>query len=139
MDGDSVASMGKSTRLPWLKMLYDQGIVSAPVVQYTYAGRGTQSHPYLVDFIDNDPRDPLNFPAWIKWSLTQVVALITLTVSFISSAYASAIPEIETDLGGSNEINILGVSLFVLGFTFGPFLWAPLSGAFSQAPRLNVG
>ena len=65
-----------------------------------------------------------------------VVSLITLSVSFLSSAYSAGIPEIEKELGGSAEVNILGVSLFVLGFAFGPFLWAPFS---SKSPIICQG
>lgn len=32
------------------------------------------------------------------------------------------------EFGGSNEVNTLGISLFVLGFAIGPLIWAPMSG-----------
>lgn len=31
------------------------------------------------------------------------------------------------DFGVSTEVFVLGISLFVLGFAFGPLLWAPFS------------
>lgn len=98
------------------------------MLEHQYPGSGTEQDPYLVEFYDNDPRDPMNFPSWIKWSLTQVVGFLTLSVAFISSAYSSGIPELMRDLGGNQALNTLGLSFFVLGFVFGPLLWAPLSG-----------
>lgn len=48
-------------------------------------------------------------------------------MALASSAYSGTTKSIKADLGGSQELLILGVSLFVLGFALGPLLWAPLS------------
>ena len=120
----------RPARIPWLKLLFRQGILNADIIKHSYDGSGTEQDPYIVVFFEDDPRDPMNFPPWIRWMMCIVVSLITLSVSFLSSAYSAGIPEIEKELGGSAEVNILGVSLFVLGFAFGPFLWAPFSGKF---------
>lgn len=116
-------------KIPWLRMLFDQGAVTQDIVQHRHEGLGTPEDPYVVKFLGpDDPRDPMNFTASTRWTMCAVVSLVTLSVAFLSSAYSAGIPQIEAELGGSSTLQILGVSLFVLGFAFGPFLFAPLSG-----------
>ncbi|KAH7562609.1 hypothetical protein BM1_02129 [Bipolaris maydis] len=52
---------------------------------------------------------------------------MNLAVSFASSAYSEGIREIRTEFGVSQIVATLGIALFVLGFTIGPLVWAPLS------------
>lgn len=47
--------------------------------------------------------------------------------AFGSSIFSAATRVIGADYGVSAEVGLLGVSLYVLGFAFGPTLWAPLS------------
>lgn len=70
----------------------------------------------------------MNIPIGIKWAITAVVAIMNLAVSFASSAYSEGIREIRTEFGVSQIVATLGIALFVLGFTIGPLVWAPLSG-----------
>jgi hypothetical protein len=128
----------KPARIPWFKILFDPGAVNADIIQQSYVGSGTEEDAYLVVFFENDPRDPQCFPGRIRWMICAVVSLVTLSVNFLSSAYASGITEIQAELGGSAGVGALGVSLFVLGFAVGPFLWAPLSGTFVLALPLDV-
>lgn len=45
---------------------------------------------------------------------------MTLAVALSSSAYSGGILSMMEDLGSSRELLIAGMSLFVLGFAFGP-------------------
>jgi DHA1 family multidrug resistance protein-like MFS transporter len=56
-----------------------------------------------------------------------MLAWTTLTVAFASSIFASAVVKVTTEFNVSIEVGLIGVSLYVLGFAFGPSLWAPLS------------
>ncbi|KAJ5605425.1 hypothetical protein N7510_008206 [Penicillium lagena] len=105
----------------------DQCVVTPEIIDYPYAGSGTEESPYIVEWIPHDPRNPMNFPTHRKWVYTVTVAFSTLAVSLASSAYAGGISEVLTDLNVRQEVATLGVSLFVLGFAVGPLLWAPLS------------
>lgn len=67
-----------------------------------------------------------------KWSLTMLVAMATLAVAFVSSAYSGGANEVIREFGCSQEVYTLGISLFVLGFAIGPLLWAPLSELFGR-------
>ena len=59
-----------------------------------------------------------------------LVAVATLAVAFVSSAYSGGIAEVLREFKVAQIIGTLGISLFVLGFAIGPLLWAPLSGMY---------
>lgn len=61
-----------------------------------------------------------------------MLAIATLAVAFVSSAYSGGVAEIIMQFGCSQEIGILGISLFVLGFAVGPLIWAPLSEMYGR-------
>ena len=116
----------------WLKIVFSQSLVTDAVLNYSYDGSGTEEDPYVVEFIPNDPRNPMGFSMFKKWSLTLLVAFATLAVSFVSSAYTGGFEQITLQFHVGNEVVTLGLSLFVLGFAIGPLLWAPLSEMFGR-------
>jgi hypothetical protein len=118
-----------STRISWLTMLSIRDVVTPQVLEHAYAGSGTQDDPYIVMFIEDDPRDPMGFPLWLRWGLCIAAGYVTFSVAFISSAFSGSIRNISEDLNTSPESATLGLSLFLLGFVLGPLLWAPYSGA----------
>lgn len=119
---------GKPASIPWLGTVWDQGVVTDEIKNYDYSGSGTDDDPYIVEWIEDDPRNPMTYPTWVKWALVQLVAVATLAVAFVSSAYSGGVAQIMQEFGSSSEVNTLGISLFVLGFAIGPLLWAPMSG-----------
>ncbi|KAJ5717601.1 hypothetical protein N7488_003247 [Penicillium malachiteum] len=121
------AEAPRSSRIPYWRILTDQGACTPEIIEYPYAGAGTDDDPYIVEWIPNDARNPMEFNASLKWTYTILVAFATLAVSLCSSAYAGSIDQVLTDLHVGEEVATLGVSLFVLGFAVGPLLWAPLS------------
>ncbi|KAJ5151329.1 uncharacterized protein N7482_010581 [Penicillium canariense] len=126
MANDS-AEMPYLRSIPYWRILTDQGVVTQEIIDYPYAGSGTEEDPFHVEWIPNDPRNPMQFDTRLKWVYTVIVAFATLAVSLASSAYAGGISQVLKDLDVSQEVGTLGVSLFVLGFAVGPLLWAPLS------------
>ncbi|KAJ5084927.1 hypothetical protein NUU61_009506 [Penicillium alfredii] len=114
-------------RIPYWRILTDQSVVTPQILEYSYLGTGTEQDPYIVEWIPDDPRNPMHFDPRLKWMYTVTVAFATLAVSLASSAYAGGISEVLKTLEVSQEVATLGVSLFVLGFAVGPLLWAPLS------------
>ncbi|RMD43662.1 hypothetical protein DV735_g1473, partial [Chaetothyriales sp. CBS 134920] len=114
-------------------LVISQSLVTDAVLNHQYMGSGTDEDPYVVEFIPNDPRDPMNFPDWKKWKfIVLAVAIATLAVAFVSTAYTGAIGEVIKEFHISSEVAILGVSLFVLGFALGPLVWAPLSELYGR-------
>ncbi|KID72018.1 Major facilitator superfamily multidrug transporter mdrA [Metarhizium brunneum] len=128
-DGEEPALQHK---IPYWRLVIDQAGVTDHVLHHEYPGSGTQEDPYLVQWTPNDPRNPMGFSDAKKWFITVTVAVATLAVSLVSSAYTGGMKQIIIEFGASQEVATLGVSLFVLGFAVGPLLWAPLSELFGR-------
>jgi len=111
-------------RTPWrpfVTSFYD-------IYHHKYEGNGTAEDPYLVGWLfENDHENPQTYSQLYKWMVMVFVSLASLAVTLSSSAYTGAITSIQEDFGGSTLVLTLGLSLFVLGFAFGPLLWAPFS------------
>ncbi|KAJ5618849.1 hypothetical protein N7510_002833 [Penicillium lagena] len=120
------------TKISYWRMVLDQGAVTQEIIDYPYTGSGTDDDPYAVSWIPNDPRNPMNFSEVKKWSITMLVAIATLAVALVSSAYTGGVEEIMEQFHVGEEVATLGVSLFVLGFAIGPLAWAPLSELFGR-------
>jgi multidrug resistance protein len=69
-----------------------------------------------------------------RWCVTAQVAVLTLCVAFTSSVFTAGIPAIAEELHTSNLVATMGVTTYVLGFAFGPLVWAPLSEARGRRP-----
>ncbi|KAL7930085.1 major facilitator superfamily domain-containing protein [Trichoderma chlorosporum] len=83
---------------------------------------------YVVEF--DGPNDPLhaqNWPLKKKLITSAVLAYTTLTSTFTSSIFSAATSTVAEKFHVGLEVGILGTSFYVLGFAFGPSLWAPLS------------
>lgn len=113
-DVDATA-LSKSTKPSHWQLVSSHALLTPAVLNHKYNGSGTEEDPYRVEFIPNDPRDPMGFAMWKKWAITLLVAFVTLAVAFVSSAYTGGIDQMIQELHTSDEIVVLGVSLFVLG------------------------
>ncbi|KAJ5666446.1 uncharacterized protein N7477_008894 [Penicillium maclennaniae] len=120
------------SKIPFWRLIFDQKVITLDVAQHPYPGSGTEEDPYAVTWIPNDPRNPMNFRNVTKWAITILVSFVTLAVALVSSAYSGGMSQIIAQFGVEEEIVILGVSLFVLGFAIGPLIWAPLSEIFGR-------
>lgn len=78
------------------------------------------SNLIIVKWEENDPENPFNFPDRKKWFITLQLGLLALAASLGSSITASANPSIAAYTGVSEEVSVLTVSLYVLGFCVGP-------------------
>ncbi|KAJ4176387.1 Efflux pump fub11 [Fusarium solani] len=116
----------------WRGLLAPPCLNQQELTSYGYAGNGTEAAPFLVEFLPNDHDDALNLSTWKKWVINVLQATATLAVTFGSSAYSGGILDIREAFDVSQEVAILGVSLFVLGFAIGPLLWAPLSEVYGR-------
>lgn len=74
----------------------------------------------------------MGFPQWKKWSITFVVALATLAVAFVSTAYSGSIVQVVEAFQCSTEVATLGIVVFVLGFAIGPLFWVPMSELYGR-------
>lgn len=119
-------------RISYWRKIVDQAGITAEVENHPYPGSGTEEDPYLISWIPNDPRNPMLFPLFAKWFITMTMAACTLAVTLGSSMYSGGIAQIVIAFGISEEVAILGISLFVLGFAIGPLVWAPMSELFGR-------
>lgn len=84
----------------------------------------------------NDPNNPQNWSYSYRWFITLICGLLTLNVTFASSAPASSTPAIAEEFGSSIEVSYLITSMFLVGYVFGPMLWGPGSEIVGRRPVL---
>ncbi|PYI08225.1 MFS general substrate transporter [Aspergillus sclerotiicarbonarius CBS 121057] len=122
----------RPSKIPFWRLVFDHKVVTPEIVNFPYEGSGTEESPYVVTWIPNDPRNPMNFRVLSKWLYTALVAFVTLTTALVSSVYSGGMSQVVKHFECKEEVAILGISLFVLGFAFGPLLWAPMSEVFGR-------
>ncbi|KAF5019851.1 hypothetical protein F66182_8130 [Fusarium sp. NRRL 66182] len=87
----------------------------------------------------DDPNNPMNWPATRKWTCIGALSLMTLLTPLGSSMFAPGVPDIVAEFETTNRtIATFVVSVYVLGFAFGPLLAAPLSEIYGRAIVFNV-
>jgi multidrug resistance protein len=74
-----------------------------------------------------------------KWAIVGSTSLAAFVVSFGSSVYSAAIPQIQAKFSVSRDTALLGVTLYVLGFAFGPMVWGPASELYGKRRPLFIG
>jgi hypothetical protein len=60
------------------QLVIDQTHVTPEVLNWPYRGSGTEEDPYVVEYIENDRRNPMLFSMWKKWMITLLVAFVSL-------------------------------------------------------------
>ncbi|KAG5981755.1 hypothetical protein E4U55_002584 [Claviceps digitariae] len=131
-DVETPTKTAKSSKHSHWSLLFDQAGVDDEVLNHKYAGQGTPESPFLVEFLPDDARNPMTFPRPYKWFITLTTAVSTLAISFTSSAYSGSVSQVNKEFHAPNQVAILGVSLFVLGFAIGPLFWAPFSELYGR-------
>ncbi|KAH9941408.1 MFS polyamine transporter [Amylocystis lapponica] len=87
------------------------------------------------------PDDPENPQAWstpYKWYLTFLCLLMTVNVTFASSAPSSAAPYIAANFEKSDEVGYLVTSVFLLGYVAGPLVWGPGSELYGRRITFRI-
>lgn len=130
--GDLESQRSDGDEITYWSFILNQGVLTDRIISHKFPGSGTDEDPYRVEYIPDDPRNPMLFAPWVKWTITMVVAFATLAIAFVSSAYSGGIQQIREEFKCSNIVAILGISLFVLGFTIGPLFWAPMSEIYGR-------
>ncbi|KAK4503180.1 hypothetical protein PRZ48_006608 [Zasmidium cellare] len=88
---------------------------------------------------DNDPARPMNWSTARRWAIVVTTTLITFVVSFSSSVFSATLSDVADEFDVSKNIAVLGITLFVLGFAFGPLLWGPASELYGRTLPLWLG
>ncbi|KAF4345171.1 major facilitator superfamily transporter [Fusarium beomiforme] len=88
----------------------------------------TSPDPNVVGWQENDPENPLNWPARRRGSHVVIISFMTLTVNLAATMFAPAAADLAKDFAITNSTVVtLAVSIYMLGFSIGPLLIAPLS------------
>ncbi|KAH6634906.1 major facilitator superfamily domain-containing protein [Chaetomium sp. MPI-SDFR-AT-0129] len=88
---------------------------------------------------NEDPANPLNWSALVKWANILTLSVISFLVPLVSSMIAPAVPRIMQDFQTTSPLfATFSVSIFVLGFASGPLLLAPLSELYGRVIIYNT-
>ncbi|KAJ5619040.1 major facilitator superfamily transporter [Penicillium lagena] len=81
----------------------------------------------------DDPKNPQNFPSGQKWGLLALMSGITFVSPLASSMFSPTVSYVGEDLGVENETLLsFSISIYLLGYSFGPLLLAPLSEIYGR-------
>ncbi|KAF4451815.1 putative multidrug resistance protein [Fusarium austroafricanum] len=114
------------------------GAIPGPIQPEEIARQSTNHEPgqerryKLVTFTPGDKENPKNWSKAYKWWCTMCVALTCFVVAFCSSVITADIAGVVKDLDVSNELALVSISLFVVGFGVGPMVFAPLSEIYGR-------
>ncbi|TFK23893.1 multidrug transporter [Coprinopsis marcescibilis] len=91
--------------------------------------------PHLVDWDGpDDPSNPQNWSNSYKWMVTGICILLSLNVTFASSAPSSAVVHIMRQFEVSRVVADLTTTMFLVGYCIGPSFWGPGSELFGRRP-----
>ncbi|KAH7367026.1 polyamine transporter 3 [Plectosphaerella cucumerina] len=88
----------------------------------------------------DDPENPQNWPDKKKWMNIGLISGLTLVTPLGSSMFAPGIPSIMVEFKETSSIvATFVVSVYILGFAFGPLIVAPLSETYGRRHLYNWG
>ena len=90
-------------------------------------GVSMEKDHFLVGWDENDKDNPRNWTNGYKSWITFQLGMLALAASLGSSIISPAEDAISIDMDVSHEVAVLSISLYILGFVFGPLCWAPVS------------
>ena len=76
------------SKISYRALLLDQGALTDEILNHNYDGAGTEEDPYVVVWLEEDPRNPMQWKRTRKWTYVMSMALATLSVAFCSSAFS---------------------------------------------------
>ncbi|KAJ6781083.1 hypothetical protein PWT90_03064 [Aphanocladium album] len=87
----------------------------------------------------SDPENPRKWPFQQKFVIVAIVSAITFISPLASSIFAPAIDQIMKEFkSNSPELASFIVSVYVIGYCFGPLLIAPLSEIYGRSPLYHI-
>ncbi|OJJ95234.1 hypothetical protein ASPACDRAFT_82069 [Aspergillus aculeatus ATCC 16872] len=98
------------------------------------------SEAYVVEFDGaDDPMHPQNWPLKRRVMIASLLTFCALVTAFASAVFATAASKVERAFGFGSEVAALGTTLYVLGFSAGPTVWAPCSELLGRRWPLMIG
>jgi hypothetical protein len=121
---DSAQSKAKENDQPISGQFDEENPQPPPIAE---KGSTPEVDPFLVKWAPNDPENPYNWTTKRKSWITFQLGMLAFAASLGSSIIAPGEPAIGLYTGISQEATVLTISLYIVGFIFGPLLWAPIS------------
>ncbi|KAL1836324.1 hypothetical protein VTJ49DRAFT_5308 [Mycothermus thermophilus] len=88
----------------------------------------------------NDPLNPMNWTMKKKWTNIAVLSVMTLITPLGSSMFAPGIPRILAEFNETSSTTATFIlSVYILGFAFGPLVVAPMSEIYGRSLLYNIG
>lgn len=88
----------------------------------------------------DDPQNPKNWTDKKKWTNVAILSFLTVITPLGSSMFAPGIPKIMVEFHSSDSTTATFVlSIYILGFAFGPLLIAPMSEIYGRWALYNIG
>ncbi|RAL02163.1 MFS transporter [Aspergillus ibericus CBS 121593] len=98
------------------------------------------SEAYVVEFEGaDDPMHPHNWPMKKRVILGSLLTSCALVTAYGSAVFATAASGAMKEFGFGEEVAALGTTLYVLGFSAGPTVWAPGSELLGRRWPLLIG
>ncbi|KIA75479.1 synaptic vesicle transporter [Aspergillus ustus] len=95
---------------------------------------------YIVEFEgSDDPMHSQNWPMKRRVILGSILTFAALVAAYASAVFGTATPGVMAEFGFGKEVAALGTTLYVLGFSTGPTIWAPLSELIGRRWPLLIG
>ena len=78
----------------------------------------------------------------LTWStrifIATILAFNSVCATFASSVFSAATTVVARDFSVSREVGTLTTSLYILGYAFGPIIWAPFSELYGRKPPILI-
>ncbi|PLB53614.1 synaptic vesicle transporter [Aspergillus steynii IBT 23096] len=99
-----------------------------------------ESEGFVVEFEGaDDPMHPQNWPMKKRVTIASLLTFCALVTAYASAVFATAGPGVMKEFGFGKEVAALGTTLYVLGFSGGPTIWAPASELIGRRWPLIIG
>lgn len=115
-----------STMETSIKSLFRLNVAQAPPDEPLASMISLSSDGYL-EFAPNDIENPKNWPKARRWYFSTVAILLVVNATMASSAPSGASRGISAEFHISEEATNVVITMFLLGYCFGPLIFAPLS------------
>jgi hypothetical protein len=117
---------------------YTQETIDSQLQEIRTNATGHFERYELVTFKIDDPENPKNWSKVWKWYCTMCVAITCFVVAFNSAVITADLEGVGAEFHVSEEVTLLTITLFVVGFGVGPMVFAPLSEIYGRRPVYGV-
>ncbi|KAA8626770.1 multidrug resistant protein [Pyrenophora tritici-repentis] len=117
---------------------YTQETLSGHMLREVRSRAGKVEKYDLVTFTIDDKENPKNWSKAYKWWCTMCVAVTCFAVAFNSAVITADLGGVSKEFRVSEEVALLTITLFVVGFGVGPMAFAPASEIWGRRPVYGV-